>query len=253
MIITLLVTFLAFSHASFMGKEAYFSPDILRDLVSRINKDWDPSYVDFSDVRLPLGSRSLGKDLEEEQLYPLDYDNFGESGIHPSIRDQEFLQHSSLWGSQYVTGGAGEGKQRLNSENSYKNRQEIKTDATLPAYCNPPNPCPNGYTAENGCLEDFENTASFSRRYQASQDCMCDSEHMFNCPSTQQSDNDPMEALNELKFNQFLQHTLQMDPSLQHKSLVAKKFYDKKSYVYNPFLTGEKLPVAAKKGNHVYY
>merc|ERR1712142_1293117 len=54
----------------------------------------------------------------------------------------------------------------------------------LPAYCDPPNPCPKGYTQEDGCIEveEFENRAEFSRKYQASQNCMCDSEHMFSCP-----------------------------------------------------------------------
>ena len=36
----------------------------------------------------------------------------------------------------------------------------------LPAYCDPPNPCPIGYTAEDGCIEMFENKADFSRKYQ---------------------------------------------------------------------------------------
>ena len=37
--------------------------------------------------------------------------------------------------------------------------------AVLPAYCDPPNPCPIGYTAKDGCisLEEFENTSEFSR------------------------------------------------------------------------------------------
>lgn len=35
--------------------------------------------------------------------------------------------------------------------------------------------------AEDGCLEEFENTAAFSREYQAAQDCMCDTEHMVIC------------------------------------------------------------------------
>lgn len=52
----------------------------------------------------------------------------------------------------------------------------------LPAYCDPPNPCPIGYTAKDGCIEDFENSSEFSRNYQARQNCLCDSEHMFNCP-----------------------------------------------------------------------
>lgn len=43
-------------------------------------------------------------------------------------------------------GGAGEGVQTLNPENPVRNKNEVKTDATLPAYCNPPNPCPVGYT-----------------------------------------------------------------------------------------------------------
>lgn len=239
-------------------KEHYFTSDLLRDVMSRMSKDFDNSYLDFPEGRLPLGSRSLAKELEEEeQLYPLDYETL-EPNLHPSLRDQEFLQHSSLWGNQYVSGGAGEGKQRLKPEGTYKNRQEIKTDATLPAYCNPPNPCPIGYSAENGCLEKFENTATFSRKYQAAQDCMCDSEHMFDCPSGVMQDTndalDAMDALNELEFNRFLQHSIQVDPSLQHKNLVAKKFNNfKKSERINPFLTGERLPVAAKKGNNVYY
>ena len=55
--------------------------------------------------------------------------------------------------------------------------------AVLPAYCDPANPCPIGYTAKDGCIEEFENTSEFSREYQARQNCLCDSEHMFNCPS----------------------------------------------------------------------
>ena len=55
----------------------------------------------------------------------------------------------------------------------------------MPAYCDPPNPCPIGYTTKDGCisLEDFENTSEFSREFQSRQNCLCDSEHMFNCPA----------------------------------------------------------------------
>ena len=38
--------------------------------------------------------------------------------------------------------------------------------AMLPAYCDPPNPCPLGYTERDGCIEDFENSSEFSRIYQ---------------------------------------------------------------------------------------
>lgn len=113
-----------------------------------MGKDVDTGYLDFPDGRYPVGSRSLVKELEEEQMYPLDYDTLGETNLHPSLRDQEFLEHSSLWGNQFMSGGAGEGKQLLKPEGSLKNRQEVKTDATLPAYCNPPNPCPLGYSGK---------------------------------------------------------------------------------------------------------
>lgn len=76
-----------------------------------------------------------------------------------------------------MTGGTGE----IGQQHFYKIKP--KTDATLPAYCNPPNPCPVGYTEEQGCITDFENTAAYSRDYQAAQECMCDAEHMFDCPA----------------------------------------------------------------------
>merc|ERR1712192_43729 len=39
------------------------------------------------------------------------------------------------------------------------NRQgkQIKS-SMLPAYCDPPNPCPIGYTAQDGCIEDLKTT-----------------------------------------------------------------------------------------------
>jgi hypothetical protein len=74
--------------------------------------------------------------------------------------------------SLFLKGGAG-GSGGLNAKGQ-KIPTEVKSDSVLPAYCNPPNPCPVGYTADDGCLEMFENTAAFSRAYQASQDCMCD-------------------------------------------------------------------------------
>lgn len=53
-------------------------------------------------------------------------------------------------------------------------------------------------TAEDGCLEEFENTAAYSREYQGAQDCMCDSEHMFDCDS-HNSD------ISESELDQFVQ------------------------------------------------
>merc|ERR1719342_904519 len=104
-------------------------------------------------------------------------------------------------------------KQTHNSKGSMKS-------SMLPAYCDPPNPCPIGYTAEDGCIEDFENNSEFSQKYQASQNCMCDTEHMFACPQPKQQDGG-LSLLGGF-------------PSVEQ--------------VKNPFLAGAKLSIAAKKG-----
>eukprot|EP00092_Neocalanus_flemingeri_P041841 GFUD01045573.1.p1 GENE.GFUD01045573.1~~GFUD01045573.1.p1 ORF type:complete len:198 (+),score=57.72 GFUD01045573.1:132-725(+) len=100
-------------------------------------------------------------------------------------------------------------------------------NSMLPAYCDPPNPCPIGYTAEDGCIEVFENKAEFSRKYQASQNCMCDTEHMFSCPDA---------TLSNIYKKQ------EQDADLSYLG-----FPDVED-VQNPFLSGTKLPIAAKKG-----
>eukprot|EP00091_Calanus_sinicus_P012122 TRINITY_DN2752_c0_g1_i1.p1 TRINITY_DN2752_c0_g1~~TRINITY_DN2752_c0_g1_i1.p1 ORF type:complete len:214 (+),score=55.66 TRINITY_DN2752_c0_g1_i1:413-1054(+) len=110
-------------------------------------------------------------------------------------------------------------KQSHNSKGPIKN-------SMLPAYCDPPNPCPIGYTAEDGCIEMFENKAEFSRKYQASQNCMCDTEHMFSCPDA---------TLSNI-------YKKQQDAGLSYFG-----FPDVED-VNNPFLSGTKLPIAAKKG-----
>lgn len=51
-------------------------------------------------------------------------------------------------GEILISGGAGEGKQNLTPEGNIPNKNEVKTDAILPAYCNPPNPCPVGFTGK---------------------------------------------------------------------------------------------------------
>jgi hypothetical protein len=45
-----------------------------------------------------------------------------------------------------IKGGTGDGKEHP---------KEVKTDKVLPAYCNPPNPCPIGYTGT--CYIYYEN------------------------------------------------------------------------------------------------
>lgn len=166
----------------------------------------------------------------------------------PSMRDTELLQHSSLWGSQLVTGGAGEGKQHLSPSGSFANTVNSKSDSSLPAYCEPPNPCPFHYTEADGCLETFENTASFSRSYQQQEQCICDYEHMFTCAmSTKNSD---VSALaRELDHTGVWKDEVTPLLKITRARVVAKKFknciHKKKE---NPYLIGEKHSIAAKKG-----
>ncbi|KAL3265537.1 hypothetical protein HHI36_009742 [Cryptolaemus montrouzieri] len=135
-----------------------------------------------------------------------------------------------------------------------------------------------GDPVKEGCLKHFENTAAFSRRFQEEQDCMCDTEHMFDCPdNTDPFLDDPMDSFNDFEFDQFVrQHIQNIDQNfegnrmlfqglyngksgltrtkgvqgLNHKNLVAKKL--NKDDSRNPFLSGERLPVAAKKGNRAF-
>jgi len=101
-----------------------------------------------------------------------------------------------------------------------KQGKQMKS-SMLPAYCDPPNPCPLGYTAQDGCIEEFENKADFSQKYQAAQNCMCDTEHMFSCPDEMMK---------------------QQEPDLSFFGLPGVED------IKNPFLAGTKLPIAAKKG-----
>lgn len=114
-------------------------------------------------------------------------------------------------------------------------KPQVKTDATLPAYCNPPNPCPVGYTEDQGCTNDFENTASFSREYQGAQDCMCDTEHMFECPAAS-----PEQLSNQQQsFGNYFQSVAKFPQ--EHKNMVAKKFWVKKVQKLLPLKLMQKL------------
>jgi len=198
----------------------FVSDALLRDFMDAMGKDLiedvsdeyaDDDALSLGNARLALMARAA-KDQDERLM---DYGSLLErTNPHPSLRDQEFLQHSSIWGHQFMSGGAGEGPRVV--------KPQVKTDATLPAYCNPPNPCPVGYTEDQGCTMDFENTASFSREYQGAQECMCDVEHMFECPASSgpnQANNNGQQDFGSFLSRQFPQ---------EHKNLVAKKFNIKK-------------------------
>ncbi|XP_073989579.1 secretogranin_V domain-containing protein 7B2 isoform X2 [Rhodnius prolixus] len=207
---------------------------LLREVVEKMGRDLDNYLDEVSTGRLiypPLISRS-DKDSDYQD--------------NPIPRDHEYLQHSTLLSGPFLQQQDSNDKATSSLQNINGNSESQQTGSkqdNLPAYCNPPNPCPIGYSVEDGCLEDFENTAAFSREYQARQDCMCDSEHMFDCTNPRNSDGITQSDLDRL--------VQQFHVEDEHKTLVAKKYHEKKST--NPYLLGEKLPVAAKKGINIGY
>jgi hypothetical protein len=161
------------------------STDQLENLLSSIDyaggdyRDTEPSASsDYSDYvqegQANVGSNDYLYPMTEDGEEPSDYDQ----AVSIQQRQQEILSHgtpiSSSGGVLFSTSGG------TTKANPPKN-----SGAVLPAYCDPPNPCPIGYTDKDGCIEDFENTSDFSRNYQGRQNCLCDSEHMFNCPVPQ--------------------------------------------------------------------
>lgn len=188
------------------------------------------SYVDYVDNPRLTGDFNKPKEIPVD--LPTDYENVDTFNPNPSIRDQEYLQHSTLWSHQHANDYyRGNDRHRIQA-GGLKNGKDEKTENALPAYCTPPNPCPIGYTSENNCLVDFENTAAFSRHYQSVQDCMCDAEHMAGCSSNSVSNS----GLSGMRIS-----------NSDFDQLVEAYQED------NPFFQGEKLPIAAKKGINVIY
>ncbi|KAL7636155.1 UNVERIFIED_CONTAM: hypothetical protein RMT77_012912 [Armadillidium vulgare] len=240
---------------SFSGHEGGLTDALFREMVNRMGNDLvDPlsDYVEMpSQSRIPmtLTDNISPRGMPDLPSNEIDYEDLA---LSPSLRDSEYLAHSSLLGT-VLSGYGGNGKtlQRLKpTANGNKATSELKADGVLPAYCNPPNPCPLGYTAEDGCLESFENTASFSRDYQAMQECMCDTEHMFQC-SDSTRDSEITALARSIQNEGVLDSTL--DKIMSHLNINTRRLVAKKSPLrsknYNPYLQGEKLPVAAKKGN----
>ena len=66
----------------------------------------------------------------------------------------------------------------MQPDGSVLNKEEVKSDEDLPAYCDPPNPCPIGYSGDDCDSRPYEEyTAEFSKNYQEQQNCMCDDDH----------------------------------------------------------------------------
>ncbi|XP_042543519.1 neuroendocrine protein 7B2 [Dipodomys spectabilis] len=99
----------------------------------------------------------------------------------------EYAAHQAmnLVGPQSIEGGAHEGLQHLGPLGNIPNIVAELTGDHVPedfsedqGYPDPPNPCPAGKTAADGCLENTPDTAEFSREFQLHQH-LFDPEHDY--------------------------------------------------------------------------
>jgi len=195
----------------------------VEDVLAGLSKpDLDNLLAEYEDYQLPDYTGNQVPEYEEPSSAESDY--YLDSPPANSIEDIKHVEQRADVRAD-VPKHAG-----LASQQKAAHSSASAVSAVLPAYCDPPNPCPLGYTSADGCIEGFENTSEFSRRYQSTQNCICDTEHMFNCPSQSSSSDDS-----------------QSSPSFK-EAIRAANEEGFLSDLENPYLTGEKLHVAAKKG-----
>ncbi|VDK36880.1 unnamed protein product [Taenia asiatica] len=202
--------------------------------------------------------------------------------VYPAYAGSEFAPQDSTWGTHRVSGGSSEvgrwmdyavfgaqaqedGEDNDNEEGltalESRPKSDVKLDQ-LPAYCDPPNPCPIGYdpaTLATPCDGDVVNTAEFNRNWilqkMQNGECLCDEEHMEACPRVTRDSNGALESLHRRRLQEAL---LESNPYLRgqkRSDVVAKKNYHKrKSMVYkNPYSGGSRLRSIVKKaGPHFW-
>jgi hypothetical protein len=130
---------------------------LLRDLIERMGNELAEAAVDsYIDSReSPPGVRNF-PDKEIPLEMPLDYEGIEDINPKTSIRDQEYLRHSSLWSHQQLNNYKNNNRYRVKPvtpvkpEGSTDPGKSERAENQLPAYCTPPNPCPVEY---NGTIQ----------------------------------------------------------------------------------------------------
>ncbi|VDM22125.1 unnamed protein product [Hydatigera taeniaeformis] len=148
--------------------------------------------------------------------------------VYPAYAGSEFAPQDSMWGTHRVSGGSSEvgrwmdyavfGAQAQEDDDDNENgeeltamepgpKSEVKLDQ-LPAYCDPPNPCPIGYdpaTLATPCDEGVVNTAEFNRnwilRKMRNGECLCDEEHMESCPRVSRASEGTLESFHRVSIS----------------------------------------------------
>uniref|UniRef100_A0A8C7XSF0 Neuroendocrine protein 7B2 n=1 Tax=Oryzias sinensis TaxID=183150 RepID=A0A8C7XSF0_9TELE len=171
--------------------------------------------------------RTADQQVSEADIQRLLHGVMEQLGIARPRVEYPAHQAINIVGPQSIQGGAHEGLQHLGPFGNIPNIVAELTGDNVPkdfsddhSYPEPPNPCPLGKTAVDGCLEDAPDTAEFSREFQKHQ-------HLFD----PEHDNPALTKWNK----ELLLQKLKGGPKRRKRSV-------------NPYLLGQRLDkVVAKK------
>ncbi|KAL7055553.1 hypothetical protein AAHC03_022505 [Spirometra sp. Aus1] len=171
--------------------------------------------------------------------------------LNDTPRNVELAGQNHLWGEHRMSGGSSE--------------VGVKLDQ-LPAYCDPPNPCPLGYDPDSlptPCDQNIPNTKEFNRawimRKMREGECPCDEEHMEVCPAAKPSFPSAAGFLKSVilhkphKLDEVLDGENPYLRGRRRSSLVAKKFDRQKRFRarrhrLNSYLLGQHRNIVKKDG-----
>lgn len=124
----------------FLFQPRGFLPRELRILRSILvdNDDQEPveSFIESRDTLPRYSVNNFSPEI------PYEFDGISDFEPKTNIRDKEYLRHSTLWSHQQLGDFIGISRDRV------KPIKDEKQENQLPTYCNPPNPCPVGYTSK---------------------------------------------------------------------------------------------------------
>nr|XP_042131848.1 rho GTPase-activating protein 11A isoform X2 [Peromyscus maniculatus bairdii] len=151
-------------------------PVLLSGLLVWLMFDWNPAFA--------YSPRTPDR-VSETDIQRLLHGVMEQLGIARPRVEYPAHQAMNLVGPQSIEGGAHEGLQHLGPFGNIPNIVAELTGDNIPkdfsedqGYPDPPNPCPLGKTADDGCLENAPDTAEFSREFQLNQH-LFDPEHDY--------------------------------------------------------------------------
>lgn len=136
--------------------------------------------------RAPARSPRTADQVSEADIQRLLHGVMEQLGIARPRVEYPAHQATNIVGPQSIQGGAHEGLQHLGPFGNIPNIVAELTGDNVPkdlnddhGYPDPPNPCPLGKTAADGCLENAPDTAEFSKEFQKHQH-LYDPEHDYS-------------------------------------------------------------------------